>query len=93
MIGQLRAPDAASVTRRSTLMRKDGSEVAVETTLWLAPTGRDGTSWMITLVRDITTPWRPTPTCATARGRCGRPSRRWPSPRTGSASPATSTTP
>ncbi|MET0461068.1 MAG: PAS domain S-box protein [Ilumatobacteraceae bacterium] len=56
IIEQLRSPDATSVTRRSTLCRQDGSEVAVERTHSLAPTGRDGTSWMITVVRDITGP-------------------------------------
>jgi PAS domain S-box-containing protein len=42
-----------AVFRRSTLLRKDGREVPVEKTLRSAPMGRDGTAWVITLVRDI----------------------------------------
>jgi signal transduction histidine kinase len=45
--------DADSVFRQATLLRKDGTEVPVEKTLRSAPTGRDGTRWVITLMRDI----------------------------------------
>ena len=42
------------MVRRSTMLRKDGSEVAVEKTLHSATTGRDGSQSVITLARDIT---------------------------------------
>jgi len=46
--------EGSSRVRRSTMLRKDGSEVAVEKTLHSAVTGRDGSQSVITLARDIT---------------------------------------
>jgi PAS domain S-box-containing protein len=46
--------EGSSLVRRSTLLRKDGSEVAVEKTLHSAITGRGGNQSVITLARDIT---------------------------------------
>jgi PAS domain S-box-containing protein len=54
MVEGLITGEEDSVFRQSTLLRKDGHEVPVEKTLRSAPTGRDGTRWIITLVRDIT---------------------------------------
>ncbi len=43
------------VTRQAVLLTRDGREVPVEKTLRSAPSGVDGTRWVITLARDITT--------------------------------------
>jgi PAS domain S-box-containing protein len=53
MVDALVSGEEDSLVRRSILLRKDGAEVPVEKTLRSAPTGRDGTPWVITLVRDI----------------------------------------
>jgi len=54
VVAALLGNESASIVRKATLLRKDGSEVPVEKTLRSAPTGRDGNSWVITLARDIT---------------------------------------
>jgi PAS domain S-box-containing protein len=46
--------EGSSLVRRATILRKDGSEVAVEKTLHSAITGRDGNQSVITLARDVT---------------------------------------
>jgi PAS domain S-box-containing protein len=45
-------PDQA-ILRPGTLLRKDGTDVPVETTYQSAPTGRDGTRWIVALARDV----------------------------------------
>ncbi len=42
------------VIRHAKLLRKDGVEVPVEKTYKCAPTGSDGTRWIISLARDMT---------------------------------------
>ena len=54
LIDSLLENETTSIVRQVSLLRKDGTEVAVEKTLRRAPTGRDGNSWVITLARDIT---------------------------------------
>jgi len=44
-------PDQA-ITRQTILLRKDGVEVPIEKTFQSAPTGRDGTKWIVALARD-----------------------------------------
>ncbi len=47
--------DPMAMERRETrLLRKDGSEVAVEKTYRAGPPGRDGSRWIAVLARDIT---------------------------------------
>lgn len=53
-VDELLADPDASLTRQATLLRKDGSEVTVETTFRAAPAGRSGQRWVIKLARDIT---------------------------------------
>ena len=43
----------SATVRQATMLRKDGSEVAVEKTYRAAPAGRDGHRWVITMARDI----------------------------------------
>jgi signal transduction histidine kinase len=54
LVDALTADASLSVVRRATLVRKDGSEVAVEKIYRSAFTGRDNDAWVITLTRDIT---------------------------------------
>jgi PAS domain S-box-containing protein len=54
LINSLLVDGAASVSRQTSLVRKDGSEVAVEQLYRSAFTGRDNDAWVITLARDIT---------------------------------------
>jgi PAS domain S-box-containing protein len=53
LVDPLLADETTSELRQEALLRKDGTEVAVENTFRCAPVGRDGNSWVITLVRDI----------------------------------------
>lgn len=53
VVDALQAEAGASPMRQWTLMRKDGTEVAVETTFQHAPIARDGGRWVIALARDI----------------------------------------
>jgi PAS domain S-box-containing protein len=46
-------PDQA-MTRPTSVLRKDGVDVPVETTYQSAPTGRQGARWIVALSRDIT---------------------------------------
>ena len=54
LVDTLLADGSSSMVRRAIMLRKDGSEVAVEKTLHSATTGRDGSQTVITLARDIT---------------------------------------
>ena len=54
LVESLLTEGSTSMVRRSTMLRKDGSEVAVEKTLHSATTGREGSQSVITLARDIT---------------------------------------
>ena len=54
IVDALVADGASSLTRRSVMVAKDGSEVPVEKTLHSASVGRDGRWSVITLARDIT---------------------------------------
>jgi PAS domain S-box-containing protein len=53
LIDSLIADPSATIRREARLLRKDGSEVAVEKTFRAAPKGRDGTQWIVVLARDI----------------------------------------
>jgi PAS domain S-box-containing protein len=54
LVASLLADEGVSAIRQATMLRKDGSEVAVEKTYRSAPEGRDGNRWIIGLARDIT---------------------------------------
>lgn len=54
LVASLLADESSSTMRQATMLRKDGSEVAVEKTYRSAPAGRDGNRWIIALARDIT---------------------------------------
>ena len=54
LVDALTEDGSLSVVRRATLVRKDGSKVAVEKIYRSAFTGRDKNAWVITLARDIT---------------------------------------
>jgi PAS domain S-box-containing protein len=54
LVGSLLADPSSSIVRQTTVLRKDGTEVPVETTYRSAPVDVDGNSWIITLARDIT---------------------------------------
>ena len=54
LVASLLAEETSSAMRLATMLRKDGSEVAVEKTYRSAPVGRDGNRWIIALARDIT---------------------------------------
>lgn len=46
-------PDQA-ITRQTTMLRRDGTEIPIEKTYQSAPAGHDGTKWIIALARDST---------------------------------------
>jgi PAS domain S-box-containing protein len=54
LVQPLIGSEEASVASLSTMVRKDGSKVTVETTYHTARSPRDTTTWVITLARDIT---------------------------------------
>ncbi|MCU1503479.1 MAG: histidine kinase [Ilumatobacteraceae bacterium] len=54
LVGSLIAEEETSFVLQATMMRKDGSEVSVETTYQSARARRDRNTWVITLARDIT---------------------------------------
>ena len=54
LIDELLSDSTAATVRQTTMLRKDGSEVAVEKTYRAAPAGRDGHRWVIAMARDIT---------------------------------------
>jgi PAS domain S-box-containing protein len=54
LVESLLADDTRAITRQSTMLRKDGTEVPVEKTYRSAPAGRDGRTWVISVARDIT---------------------------------------
>jgi two-component system sensor histidine kinase DevS len=54
LVETLSASTTAAIVRQATLIRKDGTQVAVEKTLWLAPKARNKTNWVISLTRDVT---------------------------------------
>ncbi len=54
LVESLLADRSSSIVRRSVMLRKDGSEVAVEETLHAATGERDGSQSVITVARDIT---------------------------------------
>jgi PAS domain S-box-containing protein len=54
LIASLLVDRSSSIVRQATMVRKDGSEVAVEKTYRSAFTGRDKDAWIITLARDVT---------------------------------------
>ncbi len=53
ILGPLLADLTQRFVRPSTLIRKDGTQVAVETTFKPVSTGRDGATWVIALARDV----------------------------------------
>ena len=81
--------------RQTTMLRKDGSEVAVEKTFRSAPDGRDGSQSLDhrTRPRHHRPSGRRGRAAAEPAGACTTPSRCWPSPKTANGSPATCTTP
>ena len=54
LVSSLLDDETSSVTRLAMMLRKDGTEVAVEKTYRSAPAGHDGNRWIIGLARDIT---------------------------------------
>jgi PAS domain S-box-containing protein len=54
LVQSLIADEDSSVVSQARMLRKDGSEVVVETTYQSARSRRDTTTWVITLARDIT---------------------------------------
>jgi PAS domain S-box-containing protein len=54
LVDVLVADDAPSEMLLSTLLRKDGLDVTIETTFRSAPTGEDGHHWVIVMARNIT---------------------------------------
>ena len=52
IVEQLLTDTTRPLVRHSTLLGKDGREVPVEKTFTSAPTGRDGTQWVIVIARD-----------------------------------------
>ncbi|MGZ4765776.1 MAG: ATP-binding protein, partial [Ilumatobacteraceae bacterium] len=55
LVDDLLSDSTTATVRQATLLRKDGTEVAVEKTYRAAPAGRDGHRWVISMARDITT--------------------------------------
>jgi two-component system sensor histidine kinase DevS len=53
LVESLRASPDRAIVRPAALVCKDGVDVPVETTYHYAPTGRQGTSWIVALSRDI----------------------------------------
>jgi len=53
LVDRLLEDPTATLRRETSLLRKDGSEVAVEKTYRAGPPGRDGTRWIVVLARDI----------------------------------------
>lgn len=53
LVDSLRSRPERAVTRPAALVRKDGTDIPVETTYQSAPVGRDGTHWVVALTRDI----------------------------------------
>ncbi len=53
LVDELLSDSTTETVRQATMLRKDGSEVAVEKTYHAAPAGRDGHRWVITMARDI----------------------------------------
>jgi PAS domain S-box-containing protein len=53
LVEELTSGQATALFRRSTLIRRDGSEVPVEKTIRAAPVARDGSEWVVVLARDI----------------------------------------
>ena len=54
LVDRVLADPTSTVRRETRLLRKDGTEVAVEKTYRAAPAERDGTRWIVALARDIT---------------------------------------
>ena len=53
LVESLESDPDRSVLREATMLRKDGTEVPVETTYKAAPVGLDSSRWVIALARDI----------------------------------------